>query len=80
MSQPLQLKQQSVDSWTVTNTKTGVLIAWITQLQNKLGKSNQSFQVVIRGEMSREFTVFEGYDSLNEVMACLEHYKVGGEA
>ena len=76
----LNLKQQSIDSWTVTHDKTGVLVAWITQLQNKLGKSNQSYQVVIRGEMTREFTVFDGYDSLNEVTACLEHYKVGGEA
>ena len=76
----LNLKQQSIDSWTVTHNKTGVLVAWITQLQNRLGKSNQSYQVVIRGEMTREFTVFEGYDSLNEVTACLENYKVGGEA
>ena len=76
----LNLKQQSIDSWTVSNEQSGVLIAWITQLQNKLGKSNQSYQVVIRGEMTREFTVFEGYDSLNEVTACLENYKVGGEA
>ena len=76
----LNLKQQTADSWTVSHAKTGVLVAWITQLQNKLGKSNQSYQVVIRGEMTREFTVFEGYDSLNEVTACLENYKVGGEA
>ena len=75
----LNLKQQSIDSWTVTHDKTGVQVAWITQLQNKLGKSNQRYQVVIRGEMTREFTVFEGYDSLHEVTACLEHYKVGSE-
>ena len=76
----LNLKQQSIDSWTVTHDKTGVLIAWITQLQNKLGKSNQSYQGVIRGEMTNEFTVFNGYDSLQEIIAFLEHYEIGGEA
>ncbi len=76
----LQLKQQSIDSWTVSHTKTGVLVAWITQLQNKLDKSNQSYQGVIRGEMTNEFTVFNGYDSLNEIIAFLEHYEIGGKA
>ena len=76
----LNLKQQSVDSWTVTHDKTGVLVAWITQLQNRLGKSNQTYQVVIRGEMTREFTVFNGYDSLHEIIAFLEHYEIGGES
>ena len=76
----LNLKQQSTDSWTVTNSESGVLVAWITQLQNRLGKSNQSYQGVIRGEMTNEFTVFNGYDSLHEIIAFLEHYEIGGKA
>jgi len=68
----LQLKQQSVDSWTVINKKTNALIAWITQLQNG------TYQVVIRGEISRKFDVYDDYSSLNQVLACLKHYKIGG--
>jgi len=76
----LNVKQQTTDSLTVSNSDSGVQVAWITQLQNKLGDSNKSYQVVIRGEMSHEFTVYDGYDSLNEVIACLEHYKIGGKS
>ena len=77
----LQLKQQSIDSWTVTHNKTGVLVAWITQLQNRLGKNNQTYQVVVRSDMTHEFMTHEYFKSLEEINSFLHsaHF-VGGES
>ena len=75
----LNLKQQTVDSWTVTHDKTGVLIAWITKLQNKLD-NNQTYQLIIRSEMTHAFMGFDRFDTLEAVTAFISNARcMGGD-
>ena len=77
----LHLNQQSINSWTVTDEKSGVLVAWITQLQNRLGKNNQTYQVVVRSDMRHEFMTHEHFKSLEEINSFLHSACfVGGES
>ncbi len=73
----LQLKQQTTNSWTVSNEQSGVLVAWISRSQNRLDRSNQPYQVVVRSTMTHDFITHENFESLKAVTAFLAHARIG---